>query len=55
MIYCACKDHEDSTEMARQLSLLGYRDVKVLKGGWFKWLDLKYKTVSKEEEVKAAK
>ena len=54
VIYCACKDHEDSTDMARQLSLLGYRKVKVLKGGWFEWLKLKYKTVSKEEK-KAAK
>ena len=54
VIYCACKDHEDSTDVARQLSLLGYRNVKVLKGGWFKWLDLKYKTESKDEE-KAAK
>jgi rhodanese-related sulfurtransferase len=50
VIYCACKDHEDSTDVARQLSLLGYRNVKVLKGGWFKWLDLKYKTVSADEE-----
>jgi len=50
VIYCACKDHEDSTDVARQLSLLGYRNVKVLKGGWFKWLDLKYKTVSKDDE-----
>jgi 3-mercaptopyruvate sulfurtransferase SseA len=40
--------------VARQLSLLGYRNVKVLKGGWFKWLDLKYKTASKDDE-KAAK
>ncbi len=54
VVYCACKDHEDSTDVARQLSLLGYRRVKVLKGGWFKWLELKYKTVSKDEE-KAAK
>ena len=54
VIYCACKDHEDSTDVARQLSLIGYRNVKVLKGGWFKWVDLKYKTVSKDEE-KAAK
>lgn len=54
VIYCACKDHEDSTDVARQLSLLGYRNVKVLKGGWFKWLDLKYKTASKDDE-KAAK
>jgi rhodanese-related sulfurtransferase len=54
VIYCACKDHEDSTDVARQLSLLGYRKVKVLKGGWFKWVDLKYPTASKDEE-KAAK
>jgi rhodanese-related sulfurtransferase len=50
VIYCACKDHEDSTDVARQLSLLGYRNVKVLKGGWFKWLDLKYKTLSADDE-----
>lgn len=55
VVYCACKNHEDSTDMARQLSLLGYRKVKVLQGGWFKWLDLKYKTVSAEDEKKAAK
>lgn len=54
VVYCACKDHEDSTDVARQLSLLGYRNVKVLKGGWFEWLELKYKTVGKEER-KAAK
>jgi rhodanese-related sulfurtransferase len=48
VIYCACKDHEDSTDVARQLSVLGYRHVKVLKGGWFKWLALKYKTVGKD-------
>lgn len=52
VIYCACKDDEDSKDVARQLSLLGYRNVKVLKGGWFKWLDLKYKTESKDEPSK---
>jgi rhodanese-related sulfurtransferase len=52
VIYCACKDHEDSSDMAKQLSLLGYQKVKVLKGGWFKWLDLGYKTVSKNDEEK---
>lgn len=54
VVYCACKDDEDSKEVARQLSLIGYRKVKVLEGGWFKWLELKYKTVSKDDE-KAAK
>jgi rhodanese-related sulfurtransferase len=53
VIYCACKDHEDSTEMARQLTFLGYQKVKVLKGGWFKWLDLGYKTASKDDEKAA--
>ncbi len=50
VIYCACKDDEDSKDVARQLSLLGYRKVKVLEGGWFEWLKLKYKTVSKDDE-----
>jgi rhodanese-related sulfurtransferase len=47
VVYCACKDDDDSKEMARQISLLGYRKVKVLKDGWFKWLELKYKTEGK--------
>lgn len=55
VLYCACKDDEDSIEVARQLSLIGYRKVEVLKGGWFKWLDLKYKTVSKDDEGKGSK
>src|SRR5262245_35936305 len=55
VVYCACKDHEDSSDMAKQLSLLGYQKVKVLKGGWFKWLDLKYKTMSKADEEKVGK
>jgi rhodanese-related sulfurtransferase len=49
VLYCACKDDEDSRDVAQQLSLLGYQKVKVLKGGWFKWLDLKYETVSKDD------
>ena len=42
VIYCACNDHEDSVDMAKKLSQVGYLDVKVLEGGWFKWLDLEY-------------
>ncbi len=45
VIYCACNDHEDSVDMAKKLSQVGYLDVKVLEGGWFKWLDLGYETV----------
>ena len=55
VVYCACKDDDDSKEVARQLSLLGYRKVKVLKDGWFKWLELKYKTVSKDDENRRSK
>lgn len=56
VVYCACKAEEDSTDVARQLSLLGYRKVKVLKGGWFKWVDLKYPTVGTgKDDDKAAK
>lgn len=46
VLYCACNDHEDSVDMAEKLSLAGYLNVKVLEGGWFKWLDLGYETVS---------
>lgn len=42
VLYCACNDHEDSADMAKKLSQLGYLKVKVLEGGWFKWLDLGY-------------
>ena len=42
VVYCACNDHEDSVDMAKKLSQVGYLDVKVLEGGWFEWLDLEY-------------
>ncbi len=44
VLYCACNDHEDSVDMAKKLSQVGYLYVKVLEGGWFKWLDLGYRT-----------
>ena len=50
VLYCACKDHEDSVDMAKKLSQAGYLDVKVLRGGWFKWLDLKYPVAGKSVE-----
>lgn len=45
VLYCACNDHEDSVDMAEKLSHAGFYNVKVLEGGWFKWLDLGYETV----------
>jgi rhodanese-related sulfurtransferase len=50
VVYCACNDHEDSKDMAEKLSQAGYIDVKVLQGGWFKWLDLEYPIVSRQDE-----
>jgi rhodanese-related sulfurtransferase len=50
VLYCACQDHEDSVDMAKKLGLAGFLKVEVLEGGWFKWLDLGYPTVSKAEE-----
>jgi len=44
VVYCACNDHEDSIDMAKKLSQVGYLYVKVLEGGWFKWQDLGYPT-----------
>jgi rhodanese-related sulfurtransferase len=52
IIYCACKDHEDSIDMAKKLSQVGYLKVKVLQGGWFKWVDLGYETEGEAVEEK---
>jgi rhodanese-related sulfurtransferase len=52
VLYCACKDHEDSADMAKKLSQVGYLNVKVLKGGWFKWVDLGYETAGLAVEDK---
>lgn len=50
VLYCECNNDEDSTDIAQQLSLLSYNKVKVLKGGWFKWVDLKYPTVTSDSD-----
>jgi rhodanese-related sulfurtransferase len=55
VIYCACKNHEDSVDMAKKLSHLGYLDVKVLEGGWFKWLELGYATAGTAQKGKQSK
>jgi rhodanese-related sulfurtransferase len=52
VLYCACKDHEDSADMAKKLSQVGYLKVKVLEGGWFKWVDLGYETAGLAVEDK---
>jgi 3-mercaptopyruvate sulfurtransferase SseA len=42
VLYCACSHEEDSSDMAAKLAKFGYHDLKVLEGGWLRWLKLKY-------------
>lgn len=44
VIYCACNDEEESIDTAKKLTEFGYQKIKVLEGGWFKWLDLGFET-----------
>ncbi len=43
ILYCACTHDEDSTDLANQLvTRFGYTRVKLLEGGWLKWVELGY-------------
>ncbi len=42
ILYCSCAHEEDSRDMAAKLSKFGYRNVKLLEGGFLKWSELKY-------------
>lgn len=43
ILYCACTHDEDSTDLANQLvTRFGYTRVKLLEGGWLKWVELNY-------------
>lgn len=42
VMYCPCLAEEDAIDMANKLSVMGYRNFKLLKGGWFRWEELKY-------------
>ncbi len=42
ILYCSCAHEEDSTDIAEKLSQMGYRNIKVLEGGFLKWMELKY-------------
>lgn len=43
ILYCACSHDEDSTEAATQLiQKFGYKNVKLLEGGWIHWAQQKY-------------
>ena len=43
ILYCACSHEEDSGEVADQLiKKFGYKDIKLLEGGWLRWVELGY-------------
>ena len=42
ILYCSCGHEEDSRDMAAKLAGFGYRNIKVLEGGFLQWTKLKY-------------
>jgi rhodanese-related sulfurtransferase len=42
ILYCPCTHDEDSTDIDKKLAEFGYYNTKVLEGGWYKWVALKY-------------
>jgi 3-mercaptopyruvate sulfurtransferase SseA len=43
ILYCGCAHEEDSADMANQLiEKFGYKEIKLLEGGWSQWLKLGY-------------
>jgi rhodanese-related sulfurtransferase len=56
ILYCPCTHDEDSISMAKKLAEFGYYNVKILEGGWYKWVALKYPVTGNPEgtDVSAA-
>ncbi|HUA00779.1 MAG TPA: rhodanese-like domain-containing protein [Candidatus Aquilonibacter sp.] len=42
VLYCPCNHDEDSIDMYKKLAEFGYLNAKILEGGWYKWVALKY-------------
>jgi len=42
IFYCPCNHDEDSIDMYKKLTEFGYLNTKILEGGWYKWVALKY-------------
>jgi len=42
VMYCPCQHDEDSIDMYKKLTEFGYLNTKILEGGWYKWVALKY-------------
>jgi len=47
ILYCSCSHEEDSLDMAAKLAQFGYRNVKVLEGGFLRWSELKFPIAKK--------
>jgi rhodanese-related sulfurtransferase len=45
VFYCPCNHDEDSIDMYKKLAEFGYLNTKILEGGWYKWVALKYPVV----------
>ncbi len=45
IFYCPCNHDEDSIDMYKKLAEFGYLNTKILEGGWYKWVALKYPVV----------
>ena len=48
ILYCPCNHDEDSIDMTKKLRVFGYMNTKVLEGGWYKWVELKYPVVGND-------
>jgi len=48
ILYCPCNHDEDSIDMTKKLRQFGYLNTKVLEGGWYKWVELKYPVVGND-------
>jgi rhodanese-related sulfurtransferase len=42
VLYCPCNHDEDSIDMYKKLAEFGFLNTKILEGGWYKWVALKY-------------
>jgi rhodanese-related sulfurtransferase len=47
IMYGSCP--HDTDDMIRQLAEYGYTNIKVMDGGWYKWIALKYPAAGKGE------
>jgi rhodanese-related sulfurtransferase len=48
VLYCACSHEEDAAAVGEQLvTQYGYTKVKLLDGGWLKWVELGYPVENK--------